>query len=151
MTTLLLILDGWGEAENSSQNAIALANTPTWDYLYKNSPHSKLIASGPAVGLPENQAGNSEVGHLHIGSGRVVEQDLVKINDTHSFFKAFQKDYNPYQKMRERFRVLKKIDIFDNYFRIQEYEDELSSRTNKSHEFSPTKLQIRSSLNDLLR
>ena len=78
-------------------------------------------------------------------------QDLVKINDTHSFFKAFQKDYNPYQKMRERFRVLKKIDIFDNYFRIQEYEDELSSRTNKSHEFSTTKLQIRSSLNDLLR
>ena len=80
MTTLLIILDGWGIAKPSTQNAIHLANTPNWDYLVNNNPSTNLIASGKNVGLPLNQAGNSEVGHLHIGAGNVLLQDLSRIN-----------------------------------------------------------------------
>ncbi|MCF6361517.1 MAG: 2,3-bisphosphoglycerate-independent phosphoglycerate mutase [Cyclobacteriaceae bacterium] len=77
---LLMILDGWGIAKNKSVSAIDAANTPFVDGLYKKYPHSTLEASGLAVGLPEGQMGNSEVGHMNIGAGRVVYQDLVKIN-----------------------------------------------------------------------
>lgn len=77
---LLMILDGWGIATNPSVSAIDKANTPFVDSLYKKYPHAKLEASGLAVGLPEGQMGNSEVGHMNIGAGRVVYQDLVKIN-----------------------------------------------------------------------
>lgn len=77
---LLMILDGWGIAKNKSVSAIDKANTPFVDSLYKKYQHSKLEASGLAVGLPDGQMGNSEVGHMNIGAGRVVYQDLVKIN-----------------------------------------------------------------------
>ncbi len=77
---LLMILDGWGIAKNKSVSAIDAANTPFVDSLYKNYPHATLEASGLAVGLPNGQMGNSEVGHMNIGAGRVVYQDLVKIN-----------------------------------------------------------------------
>ncbi len=77
---LLMILDGWGIATDSSVSAIDKANTPFVDSLYDNYPHSRLEASGLAVGLPDGQMGNSEVGHMNIGAGRVVYQDLVKIN-----------------------------------------------------------------------
>lgn len=77
---LLMILDGWGIATNPSVSAIDKANTPFVDSLYLKYPHAKLEASGLAVGLPEGQMGNSEVGHMNIGAGRVVYQDLVKIN-----------------------------------------------------------------------
>ncbi|MBN7814301.1 2,3-bisphosphoglycerate-independent phosphoglycerate mutase [Algoriphagus pacificus] len=77
---LLMILDGWGIATNPSVSAIDKANTPFVDSLYTKYPHAKLEASGLAVGLPEGQMGNSEVGHMNIGAGRVVYQDLVKIN-----------------------------------------------------------------------
>ena len=77
---LLMILDGWGIAQNKEVSAIDKANTPFMDSLYKKYKHSKLQASGLAVGLPEGQMGNSEVGHMNIGAGRVVYQDLVKIN-----------------------------------------------------------------------
>ncbi|SNS43878.1 phosphoglycerate mutase [Belliella buryatensis] len=77
---LLMILDGWGIATNPNVSAIDKANTPFIDGLFENYPHSKLEASGLAVGLPEGQMGNSEVGHMNIGAGRVVYQDLVKIN-----------------------------------------------------------------------
>jgi len=77
---LLMILDGWGLATNPAVSAIDKANTPFVDSLFKTYPHSKLEASGLAVGLPEGQMGNSEVGHMNIGAGRVVYQDLVKIN-----------------------------------------------------------------------
>ncbi|MFK7901113.1 MAG: 2,3-bisphosphoglycerate-independent phosphoglycerate mutase [Cyclobacteriaceae bacterium] len=76
----LLILDGWGVATNPEVSAIEKANTPFMDSLYPKYPHSKLEASGLAVGLPEGQMGNSEVGHMNIGAGRIVYQDLVKIN-----------------------------------------------------------------------
>ncbi|WP_194973695.1 2,3-bisphosphoglycerate-independent phosphoglycerate mutase [Aquiflexum lacus] len=77
---ILMILDGWGIATNPEVSAIDKAKTPFVDSLYKKYPHSKLEASGLAVGLPEGQMGNSEVGHMNIGAGRVVYQDLVKIN-----------------------------------------------------------------------
>jgi len=77
---LLMILDGWGVATDPSVSAIDKANTPFIDSLYLKYPHSRLEASGLAVGLPEGQMGNSEVGHMNIGAGRVVYQDLVKIN-----------------------------------------------------------------------
>ena len=77
---LLMILDGWGIASNKSVSAIDAANTPFIDGLYEKYPHSKLHASGLFVGLPDGQMGNSEVGHMNIGAGRVVYQDLVKIN-----------------------------------------------------------------------
>jgi 2,3-bisphosphoglycerate-independent phosphoglycerate mutase len=77
---LLMILDGWGIAKNKEVSAIDHANTPFMDSLYNKYPHAKLQASGLAVGLPDGQMGNSEVGHMNIGAGRVVYQDLVKIN-----------------------------------------------------------------------
>lgn len=77
---LLMILDGWGIATNKKVSAVDQAKTPFIDSLYHRYPHSKLQASGLAVGLPEGQMGNSEVGHMNIGAGRVVYQDLVRIN-----------------------------------------------------------------------
>jgi len=77
---ILLVLDGWGLSDEKKYNAIAQAETPNFDYLWNNFPHTKLEASGSAVGLPEGQMGNSEVGHLNIGAGRIVYQDLEKIN-----------------------------------------------------------------------
>ncbi len=78
---LLCILDGWGDRENSADNAIKRASTPCMDSLFANYQHSLLKTSGLAVGLPEGQMGNSEVGHMNIGSGRVVMQDLPRIDD----------------------------------------------------------------------
>jgi 2,3-bisphosphoglycerate-independent phosphoglycerate mutase len=77
---LLMILDGWGIATNKKVSAIDQANTPFINSLYNKYPHSKLEASGLAVGLPAGQMGNSEVGHMNIGAGRVVYQDLVRVN-----------------------------------------------------------------------
>ncbi len=79
---VLLILDGFGHSENKKYNAIAQANTPNWDSLKKNFPHSLLNASENFVGLPKGQMGNSEVGHLSIGAGRVIYQDLERINQS---------------------------------------------------------------------
>ena len=76
-----MILDGWGIAKNKKASAIDRADTPYMDCLLKKYPHSKLKASGLAVGLPKGQMGNSEVGHMNIGGGRIVYQDLVKINN----------------------------------------------------------------------
>jgi len=75
-----MILDGWGIASNPKVSAVDAANTPFMDSLYKKYPHSKLQASGLFVGLPDGQMGNSEVGHMNLGAGRVVYQDLVKLN-----------------------------------------------------------------------
>ncbi|MBR5000995.1 MAG: 2,3-bisphosphoglycerate-independent phosphoglycerate mutase, partial [Firmicutes bacterium] len=77
--TMLMILDGYGLAVPSEGNAIALAKTPNLDRLFQEYPHSQLGASGLSVGLPDGQMGNSEVGHLNIGAGRVVYQELTKI------------------------------------------------------------------------
>jgi len=76
----LVILDGWGCAPPGPGNAVELADTPVFDALWRRSPHTRLRASGEAVGLPEGQMGNSEVGHLTIGAGRILYQDLVRVN-----------------------------------------------------------------------
>lgn len=77
---LLLILDGWGHRDNPSANAISMANTPVWDKLIAERPHTLIHTSGLKVGLPEGQMGNSEVGHMNLGAGRVVYQNLSRIN-----------------------------------------------------------------------
>jgi 2,3-bisphosphoglycerate-independent phosphoglycerate mutase len=75
-----VILDGWGCAPAGPGNAVELANTPVFDRLWRDFPHTRLLASGEAVGLPAGQMGNSEVGHLTIGSGRILDQDFQRVN-----------------------------------------------------------------------
>ncbi|MCY4130678.1 MAG: 2,3-bisphosphoglycerate-independent phosphoglycerate mutase [Gammaproteobacteria bacterium] len=79
-TCLLVILDGWGHRDETAFNAIFHAHTPTWDRLWREYPHALLECSGEHVGLPEGQMGNSEVGHITIGAGRIVRQDLNRID-----------------------------------------------------------------------
>src|SRR5512144_1336667 len=78
----LVVLDGWGYRPEREGNAIELASTPVWHRLWDSSPRTLLEASGLAVGLPDGQMGNSEVGHLNLGAGRVVPQDLVRISQS---------------------------------------------------------------------
>lgn len=78
--TVLIILDGWGHREDARDNAIAGAFTPTWDRLWREAPHTLISGSGLDVGLPEGQFGNSEVGHMSLGSGRVVYQNISRID-----------------------------------------------------------------------
>ena len=77
---VLIILDGFGYNESPVNNAIATANTPTWSHLWKSCPHTLLDCAGESVGLPDDQMGNSEVGHLHLGAGRLINQDFTAIN-----------------------------------------------------------------------
>ena len=77
----LIVLDGWGLADPGPGNAVSLARTPVFDELWDSYPHTTLQASGRAVGLPDGQMGNSEVGHMNLGAGAVVRQDLVRIDD----------------------------------------------------------------------
>jgi 2,3-bisphosphoglycerate-independent phosphoglycerate mutase len=77
----LVVLDGWGLADPGPGNAVTLARTPVFDELWRSYPHTTLRTSGRAVGLPEGQMGNSEVGHLNLGAGAVVRQDLMRIDD----------------------------------------------------------------------
>jgi len=78
--SLLVILDGWGIGGRPADDAIAMAQTPNYDHIYKECPHATLVTYGEEVGLPEGQMGNSEVGHLNIGAGRVVYQSFARIN-----------------------------------------------------------------------
>src|SRR4051812_25226561 len=78
---VLCVLDGWGCREPELDNAISCAKHPNFVKMWRDSPHSLLATSGRAVGLPDGQMGNSEVGHTNIGAGRLVEQDLVRIED----------------------------------------------------------------------
>ena len=89
-TTVLMILDGYGLNEKAEHNAVALGKTPVMDRLMKEYPFVKGNASGMAVGLPDGQMGNSEVGHLNMGAGRIVYQELTRITkeiEDGSFFK----------------------------------------------------------------
>jgi 2,3-bisphosphoglycerate-independent phosphoglycerate mutase len=78
---VLVVLDGWGLAEPGPGNAVELADTPVFDELWERWPHTTMTAWGPSVGLPEGQMGNSEVGHLNLGAGAVVKQDLLRIDE----------------------------------------------------------------------
>ena len=88
----LVILDGWGLAPPGPGNAIELAETPVFDRLWREFPHAQLVASGEAVGLPDGQMGNSEVGHLTIGSGRVLDQDLMRVNRANASGALFENE-----------------------------------------------------------
>jgi len=77
---ILVIMDGWGLGQKKESDAIQNAKTPFVSSLYQKYPHSTLVTCGRAVGLPEGQMGNSEVGHLNLGAGRVVYQELERIN-----------------------------------------------------------------------
>ena len=88
----LVVLDGWGLAPPGPGNAVDLAETPVFDRVWAGWPHSTLEASGRAVGLPDGQQGNSEVGHLNLGAGRVVRQDLVRISDDVASGGLFEND-----------------------------------------------------------
>ncbi len=79
---LLIILDGFGISPSKVNNAVALANTPHLDYIFSHYSHTQLQASGPAVGVPDGQMGNSEVGHMTLGAGAVIKQDLMRIQHT---------------------------------------------------------------------
>src|SRR6056297_1022017 len=105
---ILLILDGWGIGDRSSRDIIHAANTPYMDQLQEKYPSAELLTSGENVGLPEGQMGNSEVGHLNIGAGRIVYQELTRINKSirdGEFFKndvllkAFEKAKNENKKV----------------------------------------------------
>jgi len=101
---VLVILDGWGCAPSGPGNAVELARTPVFDRLWAEYPHTRLVASGEAVGLPAGQMGNSEVGHLTIGSGRVLDQDLQRVNRAiadGSFF-ANEALVSAFRRARER-------------------------------------------------
>ena len=89
---VLMVLDGYGLNDNPEGNAIAMANTPVMDKLMKECPFAAGNASGMAVGLPDGQMGNSEVGHMNIGAGRIIYQDLTRITkaiEDGEFFEAF--------------------------------------------------------------
>ena len=88
----LIVLDGWGYRECQDYNAIAKAETPFFDSLWNNYPHSLLNASGEFVGLPAGQMGNSEIGHMTIGAGKIIDTDLVRINKA---IKSGDFDNNP--------------------------------------------------------
>lgn len=105
---MLIILDGFGNAQPSSHNAIANARMPFYQGLLKKYPHGELLTHGKAVGLPDGVMGNSEVGHMTLGSGRVIYQDLVRVNhaiESKEFFRnptllqAFQKGSSPHQRV----------------------------------------------------
>ena len=83
---VLLILDGWGLSDEQDHNAIHAAHTPVWDRLWKEHPHTAINTSGSSVGLPSGQMGNSEVGHLNLGSGRVVYQEFTRVSRASKFF-----------------------------------------------------------------
>lgn len=106
--TGLIILDGWGYREETDYNAIAQANTPHWDTLFNNHPHTLISTSGLDVGLPEGQMGNSEVGHLNLGAGRVVYQDLTRIQKDIDDGRFFQNNalLNAIDKAVERGRAV---------------------------------------------
>ena len=100
----LVILDGWGIAPPGPGNAVELANTPVFDRLYAEYPHTTLAASGEAVGLPAGQMGNSEVGHLTIGSGRVLDQDFQRVNRAVADGSFFENEalVSAFRRARER-------------------------------------------------
>lgn len=102
---VLLILDGWGDLPHDESNAITCAHTPIWDGLLKNAPHILLSSSGEDVGLPDGQMGNSEVGHLTMGAGRVIYQDLTRINKSIREGDFFQ---NPV--LKDAFAIAKSTD-----------------------------------------
>ena len=117
---ILLILDGWGIGNKSKSDVIFSTPTPNMDSLLAKYPHAQLLTSGENVGLPDGQMGNSEVGHLNIGAGRVLYQDLVKIN------KAIRE--NTIAKNPELVKVYEKIQngiwVYNGVFKLVDAKQE---------------------------
>lgn len=108
---VLMILDGWGYNDSGQYNAITQAHTPQWDEWWHTCPHALLHASGLPVGLPDGQMGNSEVGHMHIGAGRIIQQDFTRINEsirTNEFSKnpIFKKMLHSLQKNNKSLHIM---------------------------------------------
>src|SRR3989344_8199444 len=108
---VLCILDGWGISQDSVGNAITRASPTNFNNMWFSYPHTLLVASGQAVGLPEGQVGNSEVGHINLGAGRVVFQDLLRVNNAiadGSFFEneAFLKAISHIKKNNSNIHLL---------------------------------------------
>jgi 2,3-bisphosphoglycerate-independent phosphoglycerate mutase len=103
---VLVVLDGWGCAADGPGNAVSLADTPVFDELWAGYPHTRLTACGRAVGLPEGQMGNSEVGHLNLGAGSVVKQDLTKIDEA-----AGSGKFSSNQVLREAFSDAERVHV----------------------------------------
>jgi 2,3-bisphosphoglycerate-independent phosphoglycerate mutase len=140
---VLIILDGWGHREDSDANAIALANTPVWDKLWHERPHTLISGSGLDVGLPDGQMGNSEVGHMNLGTGRVVDQDFTRITkaiDDGSFFD------NPV--LKNQCDQLKASDGALHLFAllspggVHSHEDHLSAAIKMAHESGVSKIYV---------
>ena len=116
---VLAILDGWGYREDTSDNAIKNANTPIMDSLWHAYPHTLISASGSDVGLPDGQMGNSEVGHLTIGSGRIIQQELVRITNV-----VANNQLGMVKELKEIADSLKKSDstlpIFDDEYKVEQ-------------------------------
>jgi 2,3-bisphosphoglycerate-independent phosphoglycerate mutase len=117
---LLLILDGWGIGDGGAGDLIAQADTPVMDRLLATWPHTQLEAAGPAVGMPPGTVGNSEAGHLHIGAGRVVPADRVRINqalEDGSFFEneAFRWAMEGAKKDGTRLHLLGIISFYSSH------------------------------------
>jgi 2,3-bisphosphoglycerate-independent phosphoglycerate mutase len=103
---VLVVLDGWGIAPDGPGNAISLADTPVFDELWSAYPHAQLVACGRAVGLPEGQMGNSEVGHMNLGAGAVVVQDLTRIDEA-----AVAGGFSDNQVLREAFSDAERVHL----------------------------------------
>jgi 2,3-bisphosphoglycerate-independent phosphoglycerate mutase len=96
---VLIVLDGWGHRDESEHNAIAKASTPYFDSLLSRFPHALVDASSGSVGLPEGQMGNSEVGHMTIGAGRIIDTDFVRISKA-----AEENEFVDESRVRHAFR-----------------------------------------------
>ncbi len=135
--TILCILDGWGISKISKGNAVKLAKTPNFDFLIDNFPNASLITHGLSVGLPKNQVGNSEVGHMNLGAGRKVEMDLPRINQAFSnkFFKEDKKINSSIYEINKRNGVVHIVGLC-SAGGVHSYEDhifELIKYLNKSN------------------
>ena len=119
--TVLMILDGWGLNDNPKESAITAANTPVIDQLWADNPHTAIGCMGGDVGLTDGQMGNSEVGHLNIGAGRIVYQDLTKITKAikdGDFFenKVLLDAVEPSTSPRKGYETKKRIERFKQVF-----------------------------------
>ena len=108
---VLMILDGWGIGDKAKDDVISQTPTPYWDSLNAQYPHSELQASGENVGLPDGQMGNSEVGHMNLGAGRIIYQDLAKINLAVQNNTLKNEKTKSFFRMRKRERKRKKARV----------------------------------------
>ncbi len=142
---VFMILDGFGYSKHSAHNAIKQAHTPQWDEWWQHNPHTLIEASGKRVGLPEAQMGNSEVGHMHIGAGRVIFQDFTRINDaiqTGAFNTnpIFTQTIDPLKKTKKTLHILGLLSPGG----VHSHEDHLFAFLNlcKQHHFDQIALHL---------